>query len=64
MKAAGAVGFAAILNPKAMDVPWSRVASSRGNPAMALIDAGNTGDKGLQFSLTIKSDSGQSISCG
>jgi len=30
LKAAGAVGFAAILNPKAMDVPWSRVASSRG----------------------------------
>jgi len=53
LKAAGAVGFAAILNPKAMDVPWSRVASSRGNPAMTLIDAGNTDDKGLRFSLTI-----------
>ena len=53
MKAAGAVGFAAILNPKAMDVPWSRVASSRSNPAMVLAGVEHSDGEGLRFSLTI-----------
>jgi len=39
---AGAIGMVAIPNPKAAEVPWSRVAASRLHPRMELKDPGAT----------------------
>ena len=36
LRAAGAIGTIGILNPAAMDVPWSRMALNRNHPAMDL----------------------------
>jgi Zn-dependent M28 family amino/carboxypeptidase len=41
---AGAVGVITILNPTAMDIPWSRISANRAHPSMAL--------KGAEFDET------------
>jgi Zn-dependent M28 family amino/carboxypeptidase len=39
LRKAGAVGVITILNPAAMDIPWSRISANRAHPSMALKDA-------------------------
>jgi len=39
LQKAGAVGVIGIVNPAAMDIPWSRMALSRTHPSMALADS-------------------------
>jgi Zn-dependent M28 family amino/carboxypeptidase len=36
LKAAGAIGVVAIMNPASMDIPWSRISLNRNHPAMDL----------------------------
>jgi len=44
LRKAGAVGIITILNPAAMDIPWSRISANRAHPNMAL--------KGAEFNET------------
>jgi len=44
LRKAGAVGVITILNPTAMDIPWSRISANRAHPSMAL--------KGAEFDET------------
>jgi len=44
LRKAGAVGVITILNPAAMDIPWSRISANRAHPNMAL--------KGAEFDET------------
>jgi Zn-dependent M28 family amino/carboxypeptidase len=44
LRKAGAVGIITILNPAAMDIPWSRISANRAHPNMAL--------KGAEFDET------------
>jgi Zn-dependent M28 family amino/carboxypeptidase len=44
LRKAGAVGIITILNPAAMDIPWSRISANRAHPSMAL--------KGAEFDET------------
>ncbi len=39
LKAAGAIGVVAIMNPASMDIPWSRISVNRNHPAMDLAGA-------------------------
>ncbi|HEY3770304.1 MAG TPA: M28 family metallopeptidase [Candidatus Angelobacter sp.] len=39
LRKAGAVGVITILNPAAMDIPWSRISANRAHPSMAIKDA-------------------------
>ncbi len=53
LQKAGAIGLAVIRNPKSMDTPWSRVASSRFEPSMDLAETALQDTKGLQLAITI-----------
>ena len=44
LRKAGVVGVITILNPAAMDIPWSRISANRAHPSMAL--------KGAEFDET------------
>jgi Zn-dependent M28 family amino/carboxypeptidase len=44
LRKAGALGVITILNPAAMDIPWSRISANRAHPSMAL--------KGAEFDET------------
>lgn len=52
LRAAGAIGYISIQNPKHMDIPWARQASSRLMPHMSLADETLEETPGLQFSAT------------
>jgi len=45
LQKAGALGVITILNPAAMDIPWSRISANRAHPSMAL--------KGAEFDETV-----------
>ena len=49
---AGVIGTISIANPKAAEVPWSRVAASRFQPRMELRDPGSDVPPPLQVSIT------------
>jgi len=53
LQKAGAIGLAVIRNPKSMDTPWSRVASSRLEPSMDLAETALQDTKGLRLAITI-----------
>lgn len=48
----GAVGFIIISNPYSMELPWSRIASSRAIPSMAIDDESLNDSKGVQLSAS------------
>ena len=50
LRKAGAVGVITILNPAAMDIPWSRISANRAHPSMAL--------KGAEFDETDRREVG------
>jgi hypothetical protein len=52
-KRMGAVGAAAIPNPKNMDIPWERAALARFIPSMSLTDPAMDEDFGQKIALTI-----------
>jgi Zn-dependent M28 family amino/carboxypeptidase len=51
LRKAGAVGIIAIVNPAAMDIPWSRMSLSRVHPSMALVGAEFTETEGEKLSV-------------
>jgi hypothetical protein len=53
LKAAGAIGYATIPNPKFMDIPWERGTLARLHPSMSLADSALDDSRGAQFSLRI-----------
>ena len=53
LREAGAVGMINIPNPKSMDIPWSRQALARFQPAMSLADPALKETQGLRLSLTV-----------
>jgi len=59
LAAAGAVGFITIPNPKAEEVPWSRVAGSRFSQRMELRDA--AGAPSPQFSLIVNPERAEKL---
>ena len=52
MRELGVLGSIGVPNPYAMDLPWSRIASSRTIPAMAIDDPSMDESKGIQLSAT------------
>jgi hypothetical protein len=48
MREVGAIGWVSIPNPAAMDLPWSRIASSRAIPAMQIDDSALDQTKNIQ----------------
>ena len=54
-KRVGAIGAAAIPNPKNMDIPWERMAVARFIPSMTFTDPAMDEDFGQKIALTIKS---------
>ena len=59
LRAAGAVGVIRIFNPAAMDLPWSRIASSRKFPAMELTGPEFEDDAGMQLAGNVNPEHAQ-----
>jgi len=53
LRLAGAAGFAAILDPKSMDLPWERYAALRLEPFLSLAVPGMEDGEGLRLALTV-----------
>ena len=49
LRKAGAVGVITILNPAAMDIPWSRISANRTHPSMALKARNSTKPQGRSW---------------
>ncbi len=64
LKAAGAIGALAILNPKTMEQPWERTAPSRLNPVMTLVDARFNDLAGMKFSASVNPASAERLFTG
>ena len=52
MRKVGAIGWVSIPNPAAMDIPWSRIASSRSIPAMQIDDPALDETKDIELVVT------------
>ena len=52
MRELGIVGHITVSNPYAMDLPWSRIASSRAIPAMAIDDESLNDSKGIELAAS------------
>jgi Zn-dependent M28 family amino/carboxypeptidase len=52
MREVGAIGYIGLPNPASMELPWSRIASSREIPSMAIDDESMNESKGIQFVAT------------
>jgi Zn-dependent M28 family amino/carboxypeptidase len=64
LKAAGAVGALAILNPKTMEQPWERTAPSRLNPVMTLVDPRFNDLAGMTFNANVNPASAERLFAG
>jgi Peptidase family M28 len=60
----GAVGTINIANPAHMDLPWSRIASSRVIPAMVLDDPALDDSRGIQLSVSVNPASADKVLAG
>ena len=60
----GAIGTVNIANPAHMDLPWSRIASSREIPSMALDDQALDQTQGVHLALTINPASAEKLLSG
>jgi len=52
LRKAGAVGIITILNPAAMDIPWSRISLNRNHPSMSLVGSEFNETEGQQLGAT------------
>jgi Zn-dependent M28 family amino/carboxypeptidase len=64
LRAAGAIGTVAILNPASMDIPWSRIALNRNHPAMDLADPEFNETEGLKISVVLNPASAEALFAG
>lgn len=64
LHAAGAVGAISIPNPKNMEIPWSRQATSWGRPRMSLADPSLSSTRGMQFSASWNPEKADNLFAG
>jgi Zn-dependent M28 family amino/carboxypeptidase len=61
LRKAGAVGIITILNPAAMDIPWSRISANRAHPNMALKGAEFNETSGENLAVTFNPEKAQKL---
>jgi Zn-dependent M28 family amino/carboxypeptidase len=61
LRKAGAVGVITILNPAAMDIPWSRISANRAHPSMALKGAEFDETAGQALAVTLNPERAQKL---
>ena len=61
LRKAGAVGVITILNPTAMDIPWSRISANRAHPSMALKGTEFDETAGQQLAVTFNPEKAQKL---
>ena len=61
LRKAGAVGVITILNPAAMDIPWSRISTNRAHPSMALKGAEFDETSGEELAVTFNPEKAQKL---
>ncbi|HEX4606315.1 MAG TPA: M28 family metallopeptidase [Candidatus Angelobacter sp.] len=61
LRKAGAVGVITIMNPTAMDIPWSRISANRAHPSMALKGAEFDETSGQQLAVTFNPERAQKL---
>ena len=61
MRKAGVVGVITILNPAAMDIPWSRISANRAHPNMALKGAEFDETSGEDLAVTFNPEKAQRL---
>jgi Zn-dependent M28 family amino/carboxypeptidase len=61
LRKAGAVGVITILNPAAMDIPWSRISANRARPSMALKGAEFDETSGEKLAVTFNPEKAQKL---
>jgi Zn-dependent M28 family amino/carboxypeptidase len=61
LRKAGAVGVITILNPAAMDIPWSRISANRAHPSMALKGAEFDETEGEALAVTFNPEKAQTL---
>lgn len=64
LHAAGAIGMVSLINPAAMDIPWSRIAANRTNPTMDLDYPEFNETEGAQLFVTINPASAEKLFAG
>ncbi len=61
LRKAGVVGVITILNPAAMDIPWSRISANRAHPSMALKGAEFDETSGEDLAVTFNPERAQKL---
>jgi Zn-dependent M28 family amino/carboxypeptidase len=61
LRKAGAIGVITILNPTAMDIPWSRISANRAHPNMALKDAEFDETSGEKLAVVFNPEKAQKL---
>jgi Zn-dependent M28 family amino/carboxypeptidase len=61
LRKAGAIGVITILNPTAMDIPWSRISANRAHPSMALKDAEFDETSGEKLAVVFNPEKAQKL---
>ena len=64
LRAAGAIGTIAIMNPASMDIPWSRVSLNRNHVSMDLVDPEFNETQGMQIAITFNPASAEALFAG
>jgi Zn-dependent M28 family amino/carboxypeptidase len=64
LKAAGAIGVVAVMNPASMDIPWSRISLNRNHPAMDLAGEEFNETPGEQLGVVFNPAAAESLFAG
>lgn len=64
LRAAGAIGMVTLINPAAMDIPWSRIAANRTHPTMDLDYPEFNETEGAQLFVTVNPASAEKLFAG
>jgi Zn-dependent M28 family amino/carboxypeptidase len=64
LRAAGAIGIVALLNPASMDVPWARIALNRAHPSMDLDYPEFNETEGAKLTVTVNPASADKFFAG
>jgi Zn-dependent M28 family amino/carboxypeptidase len=64
LRSAGVIGVVSILNPAAMDVPWTRIALNRNHPTMDLADPKFFETEGLKMAVLCNPASAEALFAG
>ncbi len=64
LRGAGAIGMIYVLNPAAMDIPWSRISANRAHPTMDLVGAEFDEAAGIKFAMTFNPANAEKLFAG